>query len=370
MRVGTVKELMDNEYRVGLSPADVLQYVNHGHEVYIEKDAGLSSGFPDENYVANGAKVLDTAAAIWELADMIVKVKEPMESEYNLMREGQIIFTYFHMAANKPLVEALLDKKVTSVAYETVTGDNGHLPLLNPMSQIAGRLSVFAGATALEKPKGGSGILLPGVPGVRSANVLIIGGGVVGSNAAIMAQGIGANVTLMDVNLKRLEELDLQFNSQIATLFSDAANIEKYIKEADLVISTVLIPGAAAPKLVKMEHIRSMKPGSVIVDVAIDQGGSTEASKPTTHDDPTYVVDGVVMYCVANMPGAVPYTSTKSLTNATIRYGLQLADKGVGSMIENEHLRNGLNTYMGHVTNKGVASSLDYELADALELIQ
>lgn len=369
MRVGTVREIKDNEYRVGMSPADVLQYVGAGHEVLIQKGAGVDSGFADEAYIENGAKILETAEEVWAEADMICKVKEPMGKEYDLMREEQIVFTYLHMAANKPLAEAMLKSKATGVAYETVTNDAGELPLLNPMSQIAGRLSIFSGATALERPRGGSGILLPGVPGVRSANVLIIGGGVVGSNAAIMAQGIGANVTLMDVNLKRLEELDLQFNSQIATLFSDEANIERYIKDADLVISTVLIPGAAAPKLVKKEHLKMMKKGSVIVDVAIDQGGSTEVSRPTTHSDPTYVVDDIVMYCVANMPGAVPYTSTKSLTNATIRYGLQLANHGVGILKENAHFRNGLNTYKGKVTNQGVASSLDLEYVDALDLL-
>ncbi len=369
MRVGTVREIKDNEYRVGMSPADVLQYVGAGHEVLIQKGAGVDSGFADEAYIENGAKILETAEEVWAEADMICKVKEPMGKEYDLMREEQIVFTYLHMAANKPLAEAMLKSKATGVAYETVTNDAGELPLLNPMSQIAGRLSIFSGATALERPRGGSGILLPGVPGVRSANVLIIGGGVVGSNAAIMAQGIGANVTLMDVNLKRLEELDLQFNSQIATLFSDEANIERYIKDADLVISTVLIPGAAAPKLVKKEHLKMMKKGSVIVDVAIDQGGSTEVSRPTTHSDPTYVVDDIVMYCVANMPGAVPYTSTKSLTNATIRYGLQLANHGVGILKENAHFRNGLNTYKGKVTNQSVASSLDLEYVDALDLL-
>lgn len=369
MRVGTVREIKDNEYRVGMSPADVLQYVGAGHEVLIQKGAGVDSGFADEAYIENGAKILETAEEVWAEADMICKVKEPMGKEYDLMREEQIVFTYLHMAANKPLAEAMLKSKATGIAYETVTNDAGELPLLNPMSQIAGRLSIFSGATALERPRGGSGILLPGVPGVRSANVLIIGGGVVGSNAAIMAQGIGANVTLMDVNLKRLEELDLQFNSQIATLFSDEANIERYIKDADLVISTVLIPGAAAPKLVKKEHLKMMKKGSVIVDVAIDQGGSTEVSRPTTHSDPTYVVDDIVMYCVANMPGAVPYTSTKSLTNATIRYGLQLANHGVGILKENAHFRNGLNTYKGKVTNQSVASSLDLEYVDALDLL-
>ncbi len=367
MRVGSVTEIKDNEFRAGLTPADVQQYVAHGHDVLLQKGVGICSGYADEAYEAQGAVMYDNAKDVWDQVDLMVKIKEPMGEELNMMHEGQIVFTYFHMAADRHLTEALLEKKVSAVAYETVRDKDGHLPLLSPMSQIAGRLSLFAGAHALQKPYGGSGVLLSGVPGVRSANVLIIGGGVVGTNAAVMAHGIGSNVKIMDKDHKRLAELDLQFKSQVETLYSDEETISRNIKDADLVISTVLIPGASAPKLIKKHHIASMKEGSVIVDVAIDQGGSTELSRPATHTHPTYVENGVVMYCVSNMPGAVPFTATTSLTNATIQYGLKLADEGIEVILKNKALRYGLNTYMGHVTNQGVAGSLDLEYVDPKE---
>lgn len=369
MIIGSVKEILDNEFRVGMTPADAAQYIKAGHTVLLESGAGATSGFTDEAYQENGATLVAAAPEVWERADMIVKVKEPQVSEYELMREGQIIYTFFHMAANPALTQALLEKKVTAFAYETITDDNGRLPLLNPMSQIAGRLSVMEGARMLMVTHGGSGILLTGVPGVRSANVLILGGGVAGTNAAVVARGMGANVTIMDVNLKRLEELDLQYNSTVATIYSNDDTIESNIKDADLVISTVLIPGRSAPKLVKRRHIEAMKPGSVIVDVAIDQGGSTEVSRPTTHSEPTYVEHGVVMYCVANIPGAVPFTSSKALCNATIPHGLKIANQGAEVIRDNPNLLNGLNTYQGHVTHRGVAESLELEYVDPLTLI-
>lgn len=369
MRVGCVTEMQNNEFRVGMSPADVKQYTNAGHNVLIQSGAGVKSGFSDDDYIDQGAKIFDTAKEVWENSDFIVKVKEPLEPEYQFLREGLILFTYLHLAAHEELTLLLRDRKVTSFAYETVTDDANHLPLLTPMSQIAGRLSVFTGAQALEATRGGLGILLPGVPGVRPANVLILGAGVVGANAAAVANGIGANVTLMDVNLKRLSELDNQFGHQVSTLFSDEKTLDEQLPLADLVISTVLIPGAKAPKLVKKHHLTQMKRGAVIVDVAIDQGGSTEVSRPTTHDNPTYTVDGIVMYCVSNMPGAVPVTSTKSLTNATIRYGLAIAKDGVNSIRLDKGLQMGLNTYAGHVTNAGVASAWDLDYVDPLTLI-
>ena len=369
MRVGSVKEIIDNEFRVGLTPADVIQYTNHGHEVVLERGLGETSGFEDEDYEEAGAIFYEDAESVWAAADMIIKVKEPQPSEYPLMREGQIIYTYLHLAANPELTEAMVNQGVTGFAYETVTDAQGRLPLLSPMSQIAGRLSVFAGARALEKPMGGSGVLLSGVPGVRSANVLILGAGVVGSNAAIVAQGIGANVTIMDVNLQRLADLDYQYNSQMPTVFSEEAAIDQYIEDSDLVISTVLIPGARAPKLVKREHLKKMRPGSVIVDVAIDQGGSTEMSRATTHSNPTYVEEGIVMYCVSNMPGAVPFTSSKALANATVRYGLQIADNGAAVVKKNPGLLSGLNTYKGYVTSDAVAQSLDMEYRNPMDLL-
>lgn len=369
MRVGSVTEILDNEYRVAITPADVLQYKNHGHDVILQQGLGVNSGFEDEDYRSAGAEFYEDPADVWANADMIIKVKEPQASEYEHMREGQIIYTYLHLAANDQLAQEMVSRGVTGFGYETVTDAEGRLPLLSPMSQIAGRLSVFAGAHALEKPLGGSGVLLSGVPGVRSANVLILGAGVVGTNAAIVAQGIGANVTVMDVNLQRLSDLDFQYQSQMPTVFSEEASIESYIEDSDLVISTVLIPGARAPKLVKRSHLSLMRPGSVIVDVAIDQGGSTEMSRPTTHSNPTYVEEGIVMYCVSNMPGAVPYTSSKALSNATIRFGLAIADEGVNVIKKHPGLLSGLNTYNGYVTSEAVAAALEMEYRNPMDML-
>ena len=325
MRVGCVKEIKNNEYRVGLTPDNVVSYVNAGHEVYIEKDAGIGSGFTTDEYVKAGAVILDSAKEVWDRSEMMVKVKEPLKEEYQYFHEGLILYTYLHLAADRPLTDALLASKVKGVAYETLIERNGSLPLLAPMSQIAGRLSIQEGAKYLEKPFGGSGVLLSGVPGTPKANVVILGGGNVGTNACKIAVGMGANVTITDISLNRLAYLDDIFGSRIQTLYSTDAAIANAVANADLVIGSVLIPGKAAPKIMKREYLKNMRPGSVIVDVAVDQGGCCETTKVTYHDDPTFVVDGVVHYCVGNMPGAVPRTSTIALTNATLKYGLEIA---------------------------------------------
>ncbi|MGI6059933.1 MAG: alanine dehydrogenase [Blautia sp.] len=329
MRVGCVKEIKNNEYRVGLTPDNVVSYVNAGHEVYIEKDAGIGSGFTTDEYVKAGAVILDSAKEVWDRSEMMVKVKEPLKEEYQYFHEGLILYTYLHLAADRPLTDALLASKVKGVAYETLIERNGSLPLLAPMSQIAGRLSIQEGAKYLEKPFGGSGVLLSGVPGTPKANVVILGGGNVGTNACKIAVGMGANVTITDISLNRLAYLDDIFGSRIQTLYSTDAAIANAVANADLVIGSVLIPGKAAPKIMKREYLKNMRPGSVIVDVAVDQGGCCETTKVTYHDDPTFVVDGVVHYCVGNMPGAVPRTSTIALTNATLKYGLEIAGKGL-----------------------------------------
>ena len=330
MKVGCVKEIKNNEFRVGMTPGCVIGYKNAGHEVYIEKGAGVGSGFLDEEYEAAGAIMIDTAKEVWDTVDMMIKVKEPLPAEYPLFHEGLILYTYLHLAADKPQTDALLDAKVKGVAYETLFDPrNGGLPLLAPMSQIAGRLSIQEGAKYLEKTFGGEGVLLAGVPGTPKAKVVILGGGNVGTNACKIAVGMGADVTIMDISLPRLAYLDDIFGARIQTLVSTDANIEKAVKEADLVIGSVLIPGKAAPKLFKQKYLKEMKPGAVFVDVAVDQGGCGETTKVTYHDDPIYVVDGVVHYCVGNMPGAVPRTSTIALTNATLSYGLQIANKGL-----------------------------------------
>lgn len=329
MRVGCVKEIKNNEYRVGLTPDNVVSYVNAGHEVYIEKDAGIGSGFTTDEYEKAGAVILDSAKEVWDRSEMMVKVKEPLEEEYKYFHEGLILYTYLHLAADRPLTDALLASKVKGVAYETLIERNGSLPLLAPMSQIAGRLSIQEGAKYLEKPFGGSGVLLSGVPGTPKANVVILGGGNVGTNACKIAVGMGANVTITDISLSRLAYLDDIFGARIQTLYSTDAAIENAVANADLVIGSVLIPGKAAPKIMKKAYLKKMRPGSVIVDVAVDQGGCCETTKVTYHDDPTFVVDGVVHYCVGNMPGAVPRTSTIALTNATLKYGLEIAQKGL-----------------------------------------
>ncbi len=360
MIIGCVREIKKLEFRVGLTPSSVNEYVKHGHKVYIETNAGLNSGFPDEEYSKVGASVLPTAKEVWEKSEMIVKVKEPLAEEYQYFREGLVLYTYLHLAADQTLTEALLAKKVKAVAYETIILEDGSLPCLKPMSSVAGRLGVVEGAKHLEKTMGGSGVLISGVPGTRRANVAIIGAGVVGENALKMAVGLGANVTVLDINIDKLTYLDDIYGNRITTLYSNSHNIEQACWDADLVISGVLLPGAKAPKIIKREYYAKMKPGSVIVDIAIDQGGSTEVSKATYHDKPTFVVDGIVHYCVANMPGAVPQTSTIALNNATLRYGLLIADRGLEEAIKvSKPLKLGVNTYDGKCTCVGVCQAFD-----------
>ena len=370
MIVGCVKEIKNNEFRVGLTPDNVRSYVAAGHEVLIEHSAGEGSGFTDDEYIKAGAKMLD-ASDVWSSCDMMVKVKEPLPEEYPLFRDGLVLFTYLHLAADRPQMEALLDGKVKSVAYETVKEADGSLPLLAPMSQIAGRLSLQEGAKYLEKAFGGSGVLLAGVPGTPKANVTIIGGGTVGTNAAKIALGMGANVTVLDISLKRLEQLDDMFNGQIQTLYSTDSNIERAVLNADLVIGAVLIPGGSTPKLFKKDYLKRMRPGTVFVDVAIDQGGCGETSRVTTHDDPIFIEDGIVHYCVGNMPGAVSRTSTIALTNATLRYGLEIANKGLENAVkDNPAIALGVNTYDGKVTCKNLADSFeDVDYVDVMTLV-
>ncbi len=359
MIVGVPKEIKNHEYRVGLTPAGVKEFVSHGHQVIVQSMAGHDIGFTDDLYMQAGASIIDKAEDIFAQAEMIIKVKEPQTSECKMLREGQILYTYLHLAPDPAQTILLVESKATCIAYETVTDNEGGLPLLAPMSEVAGRMSVQAGAHFLEKAHGGSGTLLGGVPGVASGKVLIIGGGVVGTNAAKMAVGLGADVTILDRSLPRLRELDDIFNSQIKTIYSTEEAIEHYSSRADLIIGAVLVPGAAAPKLLNREHIKNMKPGSVLVDVAIDQGGCFETSKATTHQDPVYIVDDVVHYCVANMPGGVARTSTIALNNATLRYGLALANKGAKqAMLDEPHLLDGLNVHKGLVTYKAVVDAL------------
>ena len=370
MNVGCVKEIKNNEYRVGLTPDNVRAYRQAGHNVYIEKEAGLGSGFSDNEYVNAGASLMDNAADIWQLVDMMVKVKEPLEIEYPLFHDGLILYTYLHLAADRQQTDALLAGKVKTVAYETLQETDGSLPLLAPMSQIAGRLSLQEGAKYLEKRYGGEGILLAGVPGTPKANVVILGGGTVGMNACKIAVGMGANVTILDVSLKRLEELDNMFGAHIQTLVSNEGNIERVIKDADLVIGSVLIPGGATPRIFKRRYLKEMKNGAVFVDVAIDQGGCGESSHATTHDDPVYIIDGVVHYCVGNMPGTVPRTSTIALTNATLRYGLQIAENGLEAACrKSDVICSGVNTYDGKLTNRNVAAAHGYEFTELKELL-
>ncbi|MBQ9153436.1 MAG: alanine dehydrogenase [Solobacterium sp.] len=366
MRVGCVKEIKNNEFRVGLTPDNVKSYVRAGHDVLIEAGAGVGSGFTDEEYIRAGAKISASAKEVWDFSEMMVKVKEPLEEEYELFHDGLILYTYLHLAADKTQTEALLKGKVKSVAYETLMETDGSLPLLIPMSQIAGRLSIQEGAKYLEKRFGGEGILLAGVPGTPKANVVILGGGTVGTNACRIAVGMGANVTILDISLKRLEVLDHMFGSAIQTLVSTDSNVEYAVRSADLVIGSVLIPGGSTPKLFKREYLPEMKPGAVFVDVAIDQGGCGESSRVTTHDDPVYVEEGVVHYCVGNMPGAVPRTSTIALTNATLRYGLQIAQYGLEEACrKNPVIVSGINTYDGKLTCKNVADAFeDLEYTD------
>ena len=358
MIIGVPKEVKDSENRVAATPASVLELVTHGHTVLVESGAGVGSGYPDSEYAAEGADVLDTAGEVWERADMILKVKEPVASEYDLMREGQILFTYLHLAADEPLTRALIERKVQAIAYETVQLPSGQLPLLTPMSEVAGRMSIQVGATYLQQTHGGQGILLGGVPGVSDAEVVIIGGGIVGTNAAKVAIGMGANVTIIDLNVERLRYLDDVMHGRIHTLASSRRNIANSLEKADLVIGSVLIPGARAPKLVTAEMVSRMKAGSVMVDVAIDQGGCFETSRPTTHSDPTFLVDGVVHYCVTNMPGAVPRTGTQALTNVTTPYARAIADKGWEEALRHDPaLALGANVINGQVTYGAVAEA-------------
>lgn len=362
MKIGVPKEIKNHEYRVGLIPGSVREYIAHGHDVYVESRCGAGIGANDEEYTAAGAVVVDSPEEVFATADMIVKVKEPQANEWSQLREGQILYTYLHLAPDPDQTRGLLESGCTAIAYETVTDNQGGLPLLAPMSEVAGRLSIQASATALQKANGGRGVLLGGVPGVAPGKVVIIGGGVVGTNAAMMAVGMGAQVTILDRSIARLRELDVMFNSRITTRYSTVNALEEEVFQADAVIGAVLIPGAAAPKLVTRDMLGGMKPGSVLCDVAIDQGGCFETSKATTHADPTYDVDGIVHYCVANMPGAVPLTSSHALNNATLPFGLNLADHGLAALQADPNLRNGLNVHMGKVTNAAVAEALNIAL--------
>jgi len=370
MIVGVPKEIKPDENRVAMVPSGVHALVERGHTVLIETNAGIGSGYSDEDYRAVGAEIVPTAAEVYEQADMIVKVKEPIEPEYDLIREGQVVFTFFHFAASRELTEAVMRTKCIAIAYETVQKADGSLPLLIPMSEIAGRMAPQEGAKYLEKPMGGRGVLLGGVPGTLPAHVLILGGGEVGTHAAKIAAGFGARVTILDINLYRLRYLDDVMPKNVVTQMSNHQNIVEGIRQADLVIGAVLIPGAKAPYLITREMLKEMKPGAVIVDVSVDQGGCVETSRPTTHHDPVFVVDGIVHYGVANMPGAVPYTSTIALTNATLPYVLELADKGYERAIrENSEIRKGLNMYYGVITYKAVAEAFDLPYEESTKFI-
>lgn len=360
MIIGVPKEIKNNENRVALTPAGAKELVKRGHSVYVQHTAGIGSGFADEEYEAAGAKILPTIEATYEIAEMIMKVKEPIESEYKLIKENQLLFTYFHFASYEPLTKAMVASKSVCLAYETVEKADRSLPLLVPMSEVAGRMAIQKGANYLEKPLGGRGILLGGVPGVLPAKVLILGGGIVGTQAAWMAAGMGADVTIMDVSLPRMRYLDDVMPKNVKTMMSNEYNIRELIKHADLIVGAVLIPGAKAPHLITRDMLKDMKKGAVLVDVAVDQGGCIETCKPTTHENPTFVIDDVVHYCVANMPGAVPYTSTLALTNATLPYAIQLADKGWKKAAnENAELVPGLNVINGEIVYKAVADAFN-----------
>ncbi|MFZ9046250.1 MAG: alanine dehydrogenase [Cyclobacteriaceae bacterium] len=362
MIIGVPKEIKNNENRVAVTPAGVTEFVKRGHTVYVQSTAGIGSGFSDEEYISAGASMLPTIEETYDIAEMIVKVKEPIEPEYKLIKKDQLVFTYFHFASYEPLTTAMMESGSVCLAYETVEKDDRSLPLLVPMSEVAGRMSVQEGAKYLEKPLKGRGILLGGVPGVRPAKVLILGGGVVGTNAAKMAAGMGADVTIMDVNLPRLRYLDDVMPANVNTFMSNEYNIRELIATHDLIIGAVLIPGAKAPHLITKDMLKEMRPGTVLVDVAVDQGGCIETCKPTTHEDPTFIIDDVLHYCVANMPGAVPYTSTLALTNATLPYALQLADKGWKKAVQdNRELLVGLNVINGSIVYEGVAEAFGLE---------
>jgi len=370
MIVGLPREIKTEEYRVGLTPQGVKAFASRGHTMLVEEGAGAGSGFDDSEYADAGAEVLSDRRALFDRAGMIVKVKEPLPEEYDLFREGQLLYTYLHLAASRELTDAFIERRVTGIAYETVELEDGSLPLLTPMSEIAGRLSVQEGAKYLEKSFGGRGILLGGVPGIRRGRVVIIGGGVVGTNACKMAVGLGADVHVLDVSPKRLAYLDDIFSTHITTLYSNEANIAEAVREADLVVGAVLIPGATAPRLVTRAHLPTMKRGAVIVDVAVDQGGCFETTRPTTHRDPVFIEEGVVHYCVANMPSAVALSSTIALTSVTLPYGLMLADKGLsGAVAESAPLSRGVNLHAGMCTHPGVAESLGLECVPVHEAL-
>lgn len=373
MKIGVPKEIKNHEYRVGMTPTSVKELYNLGHKILLETKAGEGIGFKDEDYQAAGAEILKSAQEIFDQADMIVKVKEPQASECKMLRPNQVLFTYLHLAPDPEQAKALMASKCIAIAYETVTDAFRGLPLLAPMSEVAGRMSVQAGASLLEKGKGGSGVLLGGVAGVSPGRVVVLGGGVVGANAAKMAVGLGAHVSIFDKNPRRLNELDWAFNGRVETIYSTYNSIEEYVRNADLVIGAVLIAGAAAPRLVTRQMLKNMRQGSVLVDVAIDQGGCFETSRPTTHTDPTYVVDGITHYCVTNMPGAVARTSTVALNNATLPFIIALAEKGhKQALLQDTHLRNGLNIYKGKITHEAVAKDLKFinDYQDPKELLE
>lgn len=365
MIIGVPKEIKPSENRVALTPAGALELTKRGHEVYVQSTAGKGSGFSDKDYKSSGAKILPTIEAVYEIAEMIMKVKEPIKKEYKLIKKDQLVFTYFHFASYEPLTKAMIKSKSICLAYETVELPNRSLPLLVPMSEVAGRMATQEGAKYLEAPMGGLGILLGGVPGVQPAKVMVIGGGVVGTQAAKMAAGLGASVKILDISLDRLRELSDIMPPNVETIHSNEYMIRKLVKRSDLIIGAVLIPGAKAPNLITRDMLKTMRPGTVLVDVAVDQGGCIETCKPTTHDNPTFVVDGIVHYCVANMPGAVPYTSTYALTNATLPYAIQLANKGWKQACkDSEPLKKGLNVIKGKVVYQGVADAFGLPMHD------
>jgi alanine dehydrogenase len=366
MIVGIPKEIKNHEYRIGMTPAGVRELINRGHQVLVEAEGGAGVGFDNASYEEVGAQIVGSPEDIFAAADIIIKVKEPQPNECRMLRSGQILFTYLHLAPDPDQAQLLLDSGVSAIAYETVTNAKGGLPLLAPMSEVAGRMSIQAGAHHLEKAQGGNGMLLGGVPGVEPARVVVLGGGVVGTQAAKMAAGLGAQVTIFDRSIERLQQLDDLFQGRAVGLYSTQNAVEQYVRAADLVIGAVLIPGASAPKLVTRDDVAAMRPGAVLVDVAIDQGGCFETSQATTHQSPTYVVDDVVHYCVANMPGGVARTATMALTNATLPFALKLADKGLAALQDDDHLRQGLNVHAGHITHEAVAAALnaDYLPAD------